>query len=75
MLCFGLDLARASGVVVSGLGENFAGPRSLSTMMTRSYAIHLLGGIVVRPPSFGSSSSTRLRARRRVSPWAVVLAR
>jgi hypothetical protein len=62
----GLDLARARGVVVRGLGESFAGPRSLPTMMTHSRVTYLLGGIAARPPSFGSSSSARLLAHRRV---------
>ena len=50
MLCFGLDLARALGVVVWGLGESLAGPRSLPTTLTRSRAMYLLGGVVARPP-------------------------
>jgi hypothetical protein len=62
----GLDLARARGVAVRGLGESFRGPRSLPTTMTHSRVIYLLGGIAARPPSFGSSSSARLLARRRV---------
>jgi hypothetical protein len=60
----GLDLARACGVAVRGLGESFAGPRSLPTTMTHSRVIYLLGDIAARPPSFGSSSSARLLARR-----------
>jgi hypothetical protein len=65
----GLDLTRARGVVVRGLGESFARPRSLPTMMTHSRVTYLLGGIAARPPpppSFGSSSSARLLAHRRV---------
>jgi hypothetical protein len=45
---FGLDLARAVGVVVSDLSENFAGPRSLPSTMTCSHTMHLLGGIIAR---------------------------
>jgi hypothetical protein len=56
----------------SSLGENFAGPRTLPTTTTHSCAIHLLGGVVARPSSFGSSSSARLPARHRVPPWAAV---
>jgi hypothetical protein len=48
----GLELARARGVVVLGLGESFAGPRSLPTTMTHSRAMHLLEGVAARslPP-------------------------
>jgi hypothetical protein len=60
-------------VGVKGLGENFTGPWSLPTMLKRSRAMHLLGGIVAKLPFFGSSSSARLPECRRVPPWDVVL--
>jgi hypothetical protein len=36
-------------VAVRGLGESFAGPRSLPTMMTHPRAMHLLEGVAARP--------------------------
>jgi hypothetical protein len=64
-VAFGLDLTRA-------LGENFAGPWSLRTMLTRYRAMHLFGGVIARPLSFEFSSSARLSANRQVPPWVVV---
>jgi hypothetical protein len=45
---FSLDLTRVLGVVVWGVGESFAGPRSLR-MTTISRAMHLLGSAAARP--------------------------
>jgi hypothetical protein len=49
VVVLGLDLARARGVVVRGLGESFVVPQCMSTKMTHSRVMHLLGGVAARP--------------------------